>query len=31
MRWVKTKGGVTLQGLVKRRNVERLLFLSETA
>ena len=30
LRWVKAKGGVTLQGLVKRRAIERSLFLSET-
>ncbi|WP_231289984.1 glycoside hydrolase family protein [Rickettsia australis] len=28
-RWVHAKGGVKLQGLVKRRNLERSLFLSE--
>ncbi|HJD59248.1 MAG TPA: lysozyme [Rickettsia endosymbiont of Omalisus fontisbellaquei] len=30
LRWVKAKGGVKLQGLVKRRQIERSLFLSET-
>ncbi|WP_410526057.1 glycoside hydrolase family protein [Rickettsia endosymbiont of Rhinocyllus conicus] len=29
LRWVKAKGGVKLQGLVKRRQMERSLFLSE--
>ncbi|MDE8612071.1 lysozyme [Rickettsia felis] len=29
LRWVKAKGGVKLQGLVKRRAIERSLFLSE--
>ncbi|GAA5251953.1 lysozyme [Candidatus Rickettsia kedanie] len=28
-RWVHAKGSVKLQGLVKRRNLERSLFLSE--
>ncbi|WP_410526112.1 glycoside hydrolase family protein [Rickettsia endosymbiont of Gonocerus acuteangulatus] len=27
LRWVKAKGGVTLQGSVKRRATERSLFL----
>ncbi|HJD67475.1 MAG TPA: glycoside hydrolase family protein [Rickettsia endosymbiont of Bembidion lapponicum] len=31
LRWVKAKGGVKLQGLVKRREIERSLFLSEAA
>ncbi len=29
LRWVKAKGGVKLQGLVKRRQIERSLFLSK--
>ncbi|MCC8370718.1 MAG: lysozyme [Rickettsia endosymbiont of Stiretrus anchorago] len=29
LRWVKAKGGVKLQSLIKRRNIERSLFLSE--
>ncbi|MCX4083844.1 glycoside hydrolase family protein [Rickettsia hoogstraalii] len=28
-RWIHVKGGVKLQGLVKRRQIERSLFLSE--
>ncbi|MCC8377741.1 MAG: glycoside hydrolase family protein [Rickettsia endosymbiont of Graphium doson] len=31
LKWVKAKGGVKLQGLVKRREIERSLFLSEAA
>ncbi|MEY4463853.1 MAG: hypothetical protein RLZZ81_824 [Pseudomonadota bacterium] len=29
LRWVHVKGGVKLQGLVKRRAIERSLFLNE--
>ncbi|HJD61020.1 MAG TPA: hypothetical protein LFV90_02485 [Rickettsia endosymbiont of Columbicola hoogstraali] len=29
LRWVKAKGGVKLQGLVKRRAIGRSLFLSD--
>ncbi|HJD59254.1 MAG TPA: lysozyme [Rickettsia endosymbiont of Omalisus fontisbellaquei] len=28
-RWIHAKGGVKLQGLVKRRQIERSLFLNE--
>nr|WP_277361050.1 lysozyme [Rickettsia asembonensis] len=31
LRWVHVKGGVKLQGLVKRRQLERSLFLSGTS
>ncbi|MCZ6883772.1 glycoside hydrolase family protein [Rickettsia helvetica] len=29
LRWVHVKGGIKLQGLVKRRQLERSLFLNE--
>ncbi|WP_269208696.1 glycoside hydrolase family protein [Rickettsia bellii] len=31
LRWIKAKGGMKLQGLVRRRTLERSLFLSEIA
>ncbi|HJD62000.1 MAG TPA: glycoside hydrolase family protein [Rickettsia endosymbiont of Degeeriella rufa] len=31
LRWVKAKGGVKLQGLLRCRAIERSLFLSEAA